>query len=331
MRGAVVRVVILCLAVSLTAGTAPAGAGIPTLAGTTVLKGDSNSRMRVRVPADATIDLTSTAAADGTLAPKAMKTSGGKGHVGFLLIRAGRVDDLSIVAARLPRPLHDGDDVISAVGHGRPARADAEEATLPGGDDQPATCTRCRVPAGVYDLHLLTSGPATVTITLDGLAGRTVIRPTTVTWAWGWSSTVTPYQGESDSLTQGATWMMGMGWGDPEAGVLLTTSELIVTPRQAPVAAAQVERCRTVDDDERCSGRTVMAGAQPRWAVSDATTRGNVNHVASEMSFQVTGGAGYRARMSLLWIRTKRAPSSGTVGVIMPATQTETLVPIPRR
>lgn len=328
MRGAVVRVLVLCLALSLTAGTAPAHAGVTTLAGKTVLKGDASSRMRVRVPADAVVDLTSTAAPDGTLAPKALKTSGGKGHVGFLLIRAGRVDGLSIVAARLPRPLHNGNDVISAIGHGRPAAADAEEALIPTGGDQPASCTRCRVPAGVYDLHLLTSGPAAVTITLEGLKGRTVLRPATTTRVDGWSSTLTPFRSGSDSLLQGAGWGMGMGWGRRESGVLLTTSELIVTPRQIPVVAAQVESCRSVNRYQQCDARTAMAGSQLRWARSGAITRGNARSVSSDVSFELAGGGTYRARMSLLWIQTARSKTAPGVSVAAPADRVQTIVPV---
>lgn len=326
MRGAVVRVLVLCLALSLTAGTPPAHAGVTSLAGKTVLKGDSSSRMRVRVPADAVVDLTSTAAPDGTLAPKALKTRGGSGHVGFLLIRAGRVDDLSIVAARLPHPLHNGNDVISAVGHGRPAASDAEEAMIPTGEDQPASCTRCRVPAGVYDLHLLTSGSAAVTITLEGLEGRTVLRPATTTWEHSWSSTLRPFRSGSD-LWQGAGWSMGMGWGHREAGVLLTTSELILTPRQTPVVAGQVESCRSVNRYQQCDGRTVMAGTQSRWARSGAITRGNARSVFSDMSFEVAGGGTYRARMSLLWIPTARSSTTPDVGVAVPVDRLQTILP----
>ena len=296
----------------------PAPAPVSPVAGTTLLKGENSASINVRVPVDAVLDLTPVER-NGMMQPKAMRVSGGRHYVGFVLSERSTTTGMFAVAARLPRPLKDGQTLHRAVGYGQPAVMDREEPALavPAGDPQPATCVRCRVPAGSYRLQLLTFGkPASVSITFEGLRGRTTLRPTTAIYPDGFSGSFRP-RGDETHLSEGGGMGLGMGWWRKESGVLLTTYELQVTPDQLPVAEADVNACRAVGGDEHCTGLRMHAGTAPTMGGYGAMSGDDVKEVSTSLSFGTLGYARWVARASMLWVPT-RAQSNG---VIVPAAQ----------
>lgn len=155
-------------------------AAIPLAAGTTVLTGEWSAQVVIRVPTDAVLDLTPVRTGDGSATrPSALREKPPNAGGGFVLIERGTTDGLVVFAMHLDGPLHaplvDGDMTHAAVGHGR--RHSAERSTLmldPSEFD--TACKRCRVPAGDYDLHMVSGvGSAAVVVSFDGLSGSVEI------------------------------------------------------------------------------------------------------------------------------------------------------------
>jgi hypothetical protein len=305
-----VRTIVVATVVALTAFGAPAGArdSLPTLKGTTVLRGDRSGFVRVRVTEPAVIDLSMVSDGSGKVGPAALKTEGGKGHVGFLLTKAGSVNGPFVLAVRTPTAMIDGSTTRWGVGHGQPAVDDRTTltATGPGGAHR---CTECRVPAGIYDLHLITrSKPTKVTLTLaSGTGGRQVLTPGTVTntfdWVRGMSSRKAPeYSGG------GGMWM-GAGWpGRRESGVLLNTYS-VATKAEDVAAAGIAQGCRSTGETETCDDPRIFGGASTRVAASEVMAGSKVRGVGASVVFDVMGSATYAAKVGILWVSLTPLPT----------------------
>lgn len=291
------------------------------VAGTTVLKGDRTSGMFVRVAKDAVLDLTPEEQADGSWAPKAMKTSGGGGYVGFTLTERGTAKGLAIVGTRLPRALYDGDKKISAVAAGQPAVMDREASSTPAplADDGAPSCVQCRVPAGEYRLQLVTYGDAAkVTLTFEGLGSTTTLKPTEDLWAFG----MTGRFRQAGGMWSGGGMSMGIGWGGAEQGVALSTYGLQLAPRDIPVAITSAQACRGVGRREQCEDPRITAGTQPSAAGYGLMTGDKVKSVSSSFDYEYLGDGKVEGISTLLWVPTDiRAREVVEIGVSAEAKQ----------
>ena len=141
-------------------GMAPAalaqGDATATAAGSVTVSGSEAGRVRLVVPADATLDVI-----DG------VTLQGDSGWAGYLLTRPGfQPDDFFAYAISTPGPEQ---GAPLRVQQGSLAAEDREEGST-------TNCTDCPVPAGTYDLYLLTDGdPVSVTLTLGGLDGAATV------------------------------------------------------------------------------------------------------------------------------------------------------------
>lgn len=316
------RAVLIILAVcALVSGSSAAGAADApvNVAGTTVLRGTEANTVRVRVPADAFIDLTPVADAQGRWSPKGMTTEGGEGFVGFLLTSDDyRGDGLYVTAARLPAPMRDGTGVIAAVGEGQPVLADRTSSSLPTLEDEPPPrCQRCRVPAGDYTLQLITeydAAPATVTITFEGLAGTTQLTPTFHPHPHPFG-TNTRFQRTERATTE--AWVRGhMSSGvwflfsDEMDGVLLTASGMEIDPREVPAGALALQTCRRAGEaPQHCESTSAAAGTDIDMAASGSLTGTGVTRVQASQSYEYIGQGTYAGVLQILWMPTE--PSAG--------------------
>ena len=310
------RMTVVATVLALAAFGAPtaAQAALPTLKGTTVLRGNESASVRVRVTEPAVINLTPTASSasgDGPVGPAALETEGGKGHVGFMLTEPGTVDGLFVLAVRTPRRLHDGSTTHWGVGQGQPAAED-RSLTTGTGPDGADRCTQCRVPAGVYDLHLITGGKDTkVTITLmSGAGGHRKLSPSKPTTAFGWEVGFKAPGDAAESQWVGGGMSQGIGWSHGRLeGVLLNTYEFSSDARTL-AAGGTMQSCRQVRNDETCDRERVFAGDEASVAGSGAVTGWGVQSVFTSVTYEVIGGSDYRLRSGLLWVSIR--PSGAT-------------------
>jgi hypothetical protein len=301
---------VVATVVALTAFGAPgvAQAAAPALKGTTVLRGTQSAAMRVRVTEPAVIDLTPVASKSGAVGPAALKTEGGKGYVGFLLTEPGSTDGLYILALRTPQALHDGSTTQWGVAQGQPAVEDrtALTGTGPGGADR---CTQCRVPPGVYDLHLLTDGkPTKVTLTLkSGSSGQQTFKPSNETTAFGWTGGFKSEPGE-DGEWVGGGMMMAMSWGyGRQNGIFLNTYEL--SSDASTLAAGTMQACRSLKNQETCDGERGFAGDRSSVAGAGTVTGWGVQSVMMSMDYEILGGSTYRLRGGVFWVSVSSGPA----------------------
>ena len=329
------RMTIVATVLALTAFGAPtaAQAALPTLKGTTVLVGDESASVRVRVTEAAVIDLTPTASGGSAVGPAALQTEGGKGHVGFLLTEPGTVNGLFVMAVRTPRRQHDGSTTHWGVGQGQPAAED-RSLTTGTGPDGADRCTRCRVPAGEYDLHLITEGRDTkVTISLmSGAGGKRSLRPGKPTTAFGWAHDFKAPRGAADSQWVGGIMGQGIGWSHGRLeGVLLNTYEFSTDARTL-AAGGRMQSCRQVRNDETCDGQRVFAGDKASVAGSGAQTGWGVQNVSTTVTYEVLGGADYQLRSGLLWVSVRpdggSALTSGSMAGVPQPTLTQWQTPV---
>lgn len=168
-------VLVMSLLVLLVCSAAPAPAeSVAVASGTTVLSGDSTARMTLRFERDSLIDLRLLRRPDGYLQPAALETAGGAGFVGFSLVDPSTDDGLSVVATRTPFVVDTTFGSVTAFAEGR-GRQDPSAAPEP---LKPKACTRCVIPAGDYDLYLITGGAgARVTMHVEGLEGESSFEP----------------------------------------------------------------------------------------------------------------------------------------------------------
>ncbi len=290
--------VVAMLVVAQLGVVAPAdAASIPTLRATTILAGDRSATMRVRVPRDAVIDLTPTPddSRRGAYGPAALDVSGGSGHVGFALTSSGTLDDVAVVAVRTPRQLVDGSRRLWAIAQGGARGEDASS---------PRSCVRCSIPAGVYDLQLLTRNrAATVTLTIEGLTGRQRLAPTTRAWSHGWSTSMEPgtYEPQSVLPWEGGGMGFGIMWYDRADGLFLAAYQLDLNSEAAGVITAEV--CRRVGrGTSSCDGTHVLAGRDMKVAGAGLERGYNARTIMTEMMFDNVGRAKLRAHFSLLWV-----------------------------
>ncbi len=318
MRG---RILTTAAALAILVGSlAPAGASpipnapdVPVLAGTTVLTGHRNGHLRIRVPRGATIDLTPTADASGALRPAALRTSGGRGHVGFLLTDPYTPDGSYVLAARLPRALHDGSQTIRGVGHGQIVHTVSNETE---------GCVRCTVPAGVYDLHLLTNRRAAkVVLTVDGLSDRTHLEPSAPTTTYGFGASLFPRGDrthEDPALAEGGGWGIGVQWYERGSGFMLSTYEMTLLPSLVSAPAGTVDVCRTVRRTTECDDRRLVAGQGSSVAGSGVVSGVSTKSMETILEWNLYGFAEYNSRLSVLWIqmpdRYPSAPAAPTGG-----------------
>ena len=107
---------------------------------------------------------------------------------------------------------------------------------------------------------------------------------------------------------------MGLGWTRREAGVLLTTYQLDITPDGLPVAEADATSCRSLGRDEYCSAMRMSIGTTPSMAGYGAMSADEVKQGGTSLSFGTLGYARWKARASVLWLPT-RPPASNVVEV----------------
>lgn len=284
-----------------TAGAPVAASTVPRAAGKTVLTGARSAHQRIRLTRAAVVDLTPTAGKDGALRPAALHTAGGRGYVGFLLTAPDMADGFYVAGARLPRRLVDGDSKIAAVGHGR---------TIAGG--KTVACVRCEIPAGVYDLHLVTGRKtAAVTITFGGLSGRRRLRPATPTTTYAFASSLHSDDYDSGEFLPGTEysgWGLGMEWYERSTGVMLSTYEMTLLPDAGPAAAASVEVCRTVRRSSECDDHRTVAGSAP--IAGSGVFPGRATKTMETMLWwDLYGFTEHRSRLSVLWIGVPAAPA----------------------
>ena len=148
--------------VTVAAGTpGPARAAslepVHTLLGTTAINGTEAAVLRVRVPEDATL-------LDPAFHPGSVVVAGKGSFVGFALTSTEPEPRRVLVGGRLPWALPGGDPAVVAL---IPLKG------FPFDD-------RYVIPAGEYDLYLLTDGdvPVSITLALRGLAGASSLTPT---------------------------------------------------------------------------------------------------------------------------------------------------------
>jgi hypothetical protein len=135
----------------------PRQAPVPALAADTVLTGTLTGKIRVRLPRAASFDVPTPSR------PGSFQASGDGRLIGFALVAAGESPDRVVISGG--RTGHQKDVTAVAITH-----TDA----LPLGAD------RWTLPAGEYDLYLVTDGnPAQVRLRLPGLAGATRLAPST--------------------------------------------------------------------------------------------------------------------------------------------------------
>ncbi|HEV2813365.1 MAG TPA: hypothetical protein VGW10_08945 [Solirubrobacteraceae bacterium] len=184
-----------------------------TAAGTTVIEGSQPSMTRIVLPKDVTLR---TGEANGRWHGQAFLATGDGRHLGFVLRPAGAPsDDLRAVAGHLVNgcftagcaPLV-ADQWITVSGLGEP----------PDG-----TYT---LPAGTYDLYLLTDGkPARIELKLGGLDGTTTVSPSKAVSATTVSpaSTTPPGAGAGPVAYGGGA---GLPIGEP-GGYLFSATQLV--------------------------------------------------------------------------------------------------------
>jgi len=138
----------------------PASAAQPVeLCGTTTIETSTTGRARVRVPADATIDLS----------PAPAITGEGR-IIGFHLTEPGTQAGFWARTIRYRNSLGFGVHTQSA---GQAADEDREPSSGPAEPGFGPGCSRCHVPPGDYDLYVIADGsPVSVTLDLEGLDGQ---------------------------------------------------------------------------------------------------------------------------------------------------------------
>lgn len=161
MNDAAIKTIAASIACVIAFAAPAAAAPVPTLAGTTVVKGHAPAMMEVTLPSAARI-----------FTSRALDASGGGRFFGFVLRPAGTPgsDPRAIVGGQISFC-----DTAGCV-------PDAPFVTVEGfGFQEDSTGGQnFALPAGTYDLYLLTDGaPVQLTIKLDGLAGSTELEPET--------------------------------------------------------------------------------------------------------------------------------------------------------
>ena len=319
-------VLVVGLVCALVSGSSAAGAAseqVVTAAGTTVLSGTEANTVRLRVPADAFIDVTPVADAQGRVSPKGMKAEGGEGFVGFLLTSDDyRGDGLYVAAARLPVPLRDDEETIVGIGQGQPVLADRTESELPApGEEPPPRCLRCRIPAGDYRLQLITDyegAPAKVNITFEGLPGTTQLAPTAHPDPHPYGTDTRFERPVRDATDLWVSGHMGSGvwfvFADEMDGVLLTVSGMEVNLADVPVGVLTLETCRRAGEaPQQCESMSVNAGTEMDVARAGSMAGTGVTQVDVSQSYEFIGQGTYAGVMQQLWIPTG-ASAAGAAG-----------------
>ena len=310
-------VLVVGLVCALVSGSNAAGAAseqVVTAAGTTVLTGTESNTVRLRVPSDAFIDVTPVADAQGRLSPKGMQAEGGEGFVGFLLTSDDyRGDGLYVAAARLPVPMREGEGTVAGIGQGQPALADRTESELPAlGEEPPARCQRCRIPAGDYRLQLITDyegAPARVSITFEGLSGTTQVAPTAHPDPHPYGTDTRFERPARDATDLWVSGHMSSGvwfvFGDEMDGVLLTVSGMEIDLADVPVGVLTLETCRRAGESpEQCERTSVGAGTDIDTARAGSMAGTGVTQADVSQSYEFIGQGTYAGVLQMLWIPT---------------------------
>ena len=278
------------------------------LSGTNIITGTGTGRVTVRLEEAARLDLSPTRASGSQAsAPAALHTSGGSGYVGFLLLEQESTDGFMALALRTPEHLPSDSGPAAATGYGRPSNENRSDplSIVPG---SPARCTICYVPAGVYDLYLITGAePATVTMTLDGLSGITHMEPTQKPFSFQRTSAAA-VEGPADSSTiqsggrrMSTTFPVSAEIDQP--GLLIDSFMLSVTARNQPqVALATVSDCRDAGGGSICDEHVLAGPGQAAGGLVLTAGRFADNGVSTSLTWDVTGDARYRARHDYMWV-----------------------------
>lgn len=276
---------------------------------TNVLTGEQTRHVAVTLPRAATLDLTpSRSSASAASQPAAMSTEGGSGYVGFLLTEAGSTDGFMALALRTPEPLPGDGGPAAATGYAVPARDDRADPPLSAVTGEAPTCTICNVPAGDYDLYLITGGEATsVTVTLRGLSGEVRIAPDGRTFSFQ-STDRPPVEGPSQPSPLGAggsmtAWTFPLFGDIDQPGLLIDSYLLTVAARnQMPAAVTTARDCRNTGDSDACDDH-VLAGSDESVG-GLVVTQGRFTKAGVRLSFSwdITGDARYRLRHDYLWL-----------------------------
>jgi hypothetical protein len=277
---------------------------LPAAAGTTLLRGDQTASVTIAVPEDAVLDLAPVGdpGVEGAVRPAALNVIAGEGRIGFVLTERGTAEGLVVFATQLPEPLVDEGTVRSGIGHGIPAKEDRAEPAFGGLLDERATCQRCRVPAGEYDLQLVTSTPGSeLAITFEGLAGEVTLVPPNRAFAFGF---LLGLEVTSDLPAHGAWIGMGMGWEPSLNGLMVGTYQLSVDPQTTPMAAARLDVCRQLADDADCERMRVGAGEGTRLAGSGILAGDDVDGIQTSLRYDTVGFSVASVELLLLWITT---------------------------
>ena len=162
------RSVLIILALVLTAMPASADAVAeldpPVVAGKTRVVATQTSRLQVRVPSEAYLNIESVER-NGEYRVPALDDIEGEGRLlGFALAAdPGDGEDLDIVALQLPQK------VLGEVHVALGSKAREDRNTT-----DPTGCFRCRIPPGEYTLYVIADRePVAVTINFEGLEGET--------------------------------------------------------------------------------------------------------------------------------------------------------------
>lgn len=289
-RRSVIASLTVLVMLSLPAVSGAESPDVPSLAATTVVSGDRSLRFSVEAPTDVVVDLSFTAAG----LPTALSVEGGAGFVGFLLAEPGRTDGVAVLAVRLPEPqrLPDGTD---APGFGWGQGADG------------APCERCVVPAGVYDLHLLTDDTVTVRVDVEGLdeGGEQELR-SSEGFPAGWQTHHDPIVGPSGDLPSagGSAGMATYNWASwDRRGWLLDAMAVRVEAALTPVVVSDARFCRHLGDGSQCERDPQVADdivhGTPR--VSAATVPA-WETLGASLDWTAVGNASYRLTHHMLWV-----------------------------
>ena len=272
------------------AAAAQASAEIPVLTGNTVLEGDRPAIFAVSIAQDSHIDVT----LGDTGLPNALEAEGGEGYVGFILQRAGGVGP-TIAGLRAPA--------------GAGARGVGWGQTADG-----STCSRCALPAGAYELQLITADnsitgpPARVAIRLDGGDPAT----TTLSADEGRAGLVrqhakAPRTGPNNPLTPVTAYSGGFweNYGPPSGSsqrmLLVSHASLSLTAGAAPVAAAVLERCGRLGGPQECERKPATVGDQADFTGVDVFTGDGQQDYVSVV-WDVVGDARWEVRNTSLWV-----------------------------
>lgn len=292
--------VVLAAAVLVVAAQAPLAAAPtnPTLASRTVLSAENSTRFSVEVAPGTVVDVGLDTTEGGM--PRALQVAGGSGFVGFVLQAAGG-QGATVTALKLPTPdlLEDG-GTGAGVGWGRSADG--------------TSCTRCDLPAGVYNLYLIAgdagsdSVPATVTVKIgdgtdtlalgddEGTPHR--VRQQTDPAMTGPNNPIAPVVGYS-----GGFWERS-GAEFPKGARAIVVDQMTFTLRAgaAPPLAGVVEFCRRLGGPQECSFAPVPpGGGTVGRSQVNMFTRGD-DQPGVQVGWDVVGDARWEVQNNAVWI-----------------------------